>query len=211
MRVWHTNQHPVLNQKIAIMVTSSNSKILSNTCLHFLIVSYSEQLYTSDIFGRVKNFNQTITEVQERTKLIGNLKEMTDEVMVWRQRVLRNEGLTKSGLFVLHYVSNKGPLKLTDCSTSLGVSKPTVTKIVDNLERNGYVERKKEGRDRRSCFVHLTKRGKETIDSMNKQLEDVFQRATVGLKGDEVTKLNSSIDAIRESFRSISQLDLKGE
>ncbi len=159
----------------------------------------------------MKNFNPTITEVQERTKLIGNLKGMTDEVMVWRQRVLRNEGLTKSGLFVLYYVSSKGPLKLTDCSLSLGVSKPTVTKIVDNLEKNGYVERKKEGGDRRSCFVHLTKRGKETMDSMNKQLEDVFQKATVDLKGDEVTKLNSSIDAIREGLRSISQLDLKGE
>ena len=70
---------------------------------------------------------------------------------------------------------------------------------------------KKEGGDRRSCFVHLTKRGKETMDSMNKQLEDVFQKATVDLKGDELTKLNSSIDAIREGLRSISQLDLKGE
>ncbi len=151
----------------------------------------------------MKNLKQTITEVSERTVLVGNFKGMTDDVMIWRHKLLRDEGMTRPGLFLMHFVSKKGPLKLTDCSVSLGVSKPTVTKIVDNLEKNGYVERKKEGGDRRSYYVHLTDRGKERLDAINKQLEDVFYGAMKELKIEEVKRLNSSIAMIREGLRSI--------
>ncbi|MCL4447679.1 MAG: MarR family transcriptional regulator [Thermoplasmatales archaeon] len=151
----------------------------------------------------MKNVSRTITEVPERAVLVGNFKGMTDDVMIWRYKLLRDEGITRPGLFLMHFVSKKGPLKLTDCSLSLGVSKPTITKIVDNLEKDGYVKRKKELGDRRSYYVHLTDRGKGRLDTINKQLEDVFHSATKELKIEEVRMLNSSIALIRDKLVSI--------
>lgn len=155
----------------------------------------------------VKNFNQTITEVPERAELVENFKGMTDDVMILRHKLIRDEGLSRPGLFVMYFVRTKGPLKLTDCSTSLGVSKPTVTKIVDNLENEGFVKRIKGEDDRRSYYVHLTDRGRERLDALNKLLEHVFFGATKDLKIEEVRRLNSSISLVRDKLRSISKLN----
>ncbi len=151
----------------------------------------------------MKNLSQTITEVPERSQLAGNFKGITDDVMIWRYKLLKEEGVTRPGLLVMHFVTKKGPLKLTDCSLNLGVSKPTITKIVDNLEKDGYVERKKEIGDRRSYYVHLTDKGRQRFETINKQLEDVFYSATMELKIEEVRILNSSIALIRDKLRSI--------
>ncbi len=152
----------------------------------------------------MKNFKHTITEVPERLELVNNFKKITDDVMIWRHKMLRNEGLTRPGLFVMYFVSNKGPLKLTDCSTILGVSKPTVTKIVDNLEDDGLVRRMKEGEDRRSYYVHLTDLGRERLGVLNKRLEKVFYDATRDFTIEEVRTLNSLIIAVGEKLGYIS-------
>ncbi len=152
----------------------------------------------------MKNLNQTISRLSERKELIHNLKGMTDDVMILRQRILKEEGFTKSGLFVMYYVSSKGPLKLTDCSTNLGVSKPTVTKIVDTLEKDGLVERRKKEGDRRTYYVHLTDRGKKRMSSLNRRLEEVFSNATRELRIEAVRDLNSSMNTIRDKLRLIS-------
>ncbi|MEM0135242.1 MAG: MarR family transcriptional regulator [Thermoplasmatales archaeon] len=159
----------------------------------------------------MKNLSRSITERSERKELVDNLTKMTDEVMLWRHKLLRSEGLTRPGLFILYFVSNKGPLKLKDCSVKLGVSKPTVTKIVDNLEEDGFVTRIKEGDDRRNYYVHLTDKGKERLEYFNSQLEEVFQEATRNLKLEEVSRLNSSLRAIRMGLGSISKQNSKGE
>lgn len=153
----------------------------------------------------VKNFNHPVTETDGRAELARNLKQMTDEVMIWRHKILRNEALTRPGLFIMHFVSNKGPLKLTECSAILGVSKPTVTKIVDNLEKDGFVRRIKEGRDRRSYFVHLTDQGKDKLGLLDNQLEKVFLQAIGDLGDEDVRSLSSSVSIVSERLRSISK------
>lgn len=159
----------------------------------------------------MKNLNHSITNSSDRAELVENLERMTDDVMLWRHKLLRNEGLTRPGLFIMYFVSNKGPLKLKECSVSLGVSKPTVTKIVDNLEKDGFVTRIKEGEDRRNYYVHLTDKGRKRLESLNSQLEAVFREATDGLKVEDVRRLNLSLRSIREKLGTISNQNSKSD
>lgn len=151
----------------------------------------------------MKNIKRPITSDANRSDLVSNFMEMTDEVMIMRHKLLRKEGITRPGLFVLFSIKNKGPQKLTDCSTILGVSKPTVTKIVDNLEKDGYVERIKQGNDRRSYNVHLTDFGKERLLALSRELKGVLLYSMEHLSSDEIKELNTSISSIRERLRSL--------
>ena len=159
----------------------------------------------------MKNLNQSLTDSSERDELVDNLERMTDDVMLWRHKLLRNERLTRPGLFIMYFVSSKGPLRLKECSASLGVSKPTVTKIVDNLEKDGFVTRIKEGEDRRNYYVHLTDEGRRRLESLNSQLEEVFRKATDGLTVEDVRRLNLSLRSIREKLGSISKQGSKSD
>ena len=159
----------------------------------------------------MKNLNQSLTASSERDELVENLERMTDDVMLWRHKLLRNEGLTRPGLFIMYFVSTKGPLKLKECSASLGVSKPTVTKIVDNLEKDGFVTRIREGEDRRNYYVHLTEKGRRRLESLNSQLEAVFRKATDGLAVEDVRRLNLSLRSIRAKLGPISKQGSKSD
>lgn len=74
----------------------------------------------------MKNLNLTQRKSPDHTNLVENFKRVGDEVMVLRKKVLREEGLTLPGLFIMHFVSIKGPMNLTDCPLNLGVSKPRI-------------------------------------------------------------------------------------
>jgi len=50
-------------------------------------------------------------------------------------------------------------LRLTELAAYAGISKPSMSALVDSLELNGYVERIKHPTDQRSQIVRLTKRG----------------------------------------------------
>jgi len=62
-------------------------------------------------------------------------------------------------------------------STALGVSKPFVTKCINDFVRAGIVERMAEGHDRRIVSVSITPKGKEIIELAHKQ----FMAAIDGL------------------------------
>ncbi len=50
----------------------------------------------------------------------------------------------------------RGPAELADMA---GVTRATMTGLVDTLEKDGYVRREPDPRDRRAMLVHLTPKG----------------------------------------------------
>jgi len=55
-----------------------------------------------------------------------------------------------------------------------------ITMVVDNLEKNGFVVRKKDPGDRRAVLIHLTKKGEKFIsDFFPKHLEKIKEEFSV--------------------------------
>lgn len=48
----------------------------------------------------------------------------------------------------------------SDIAAKIGKPATAFTPIVDSLERHGYIERRSNGKDRRSIFIRLTEEGK---------------------------------------------------
>jgi MarR family 2-MHQ and catechol resistance regulon transcriptional repressor len=79
---------------------------------------------------------------------------------------IRGFGLTVGQFGVLEILNHKGPMMLGElCKKSL-VSGGNMTVVVDNLERDGLVERKRSDEDRRAIRVQLTPKGKQLIESI---------------------------------------------
>jgi MarR family 2-MHQ and catechol resistance regulon transcriptional repressor len=82
---------------------------------------------------------------------------------------LREAGLTESQFGVLEALFHLGPLRQTDLANKLLCSAGNLTTVVDNLERDGLVGRRRDDSDRRVVTVHLTSNGRDLI-------EDLFPR-----------------------------------
>lgn len=92
-----------------------------------------------------------------------------DSVSTPLTRGLAREGLTVSQLGVLEALLHLGPMLQNELAGKLLTSPSNVTTVIDNLERDGLVERRPHPEDRRCTEVHLTDEGRDRI-------EDVFPR-----------------------------------
>lgn len=72
-----------------------------------------------------------------------------------------------------------GPVSQSELARMLGVSSPTVVQIVDDLEHNGLVERRRDEADRRTQLVHLTPSGRRRLQ----QATQLAARRDPGLLG----------------------------
>ena len=79
---------------------------------------------------------------------------------------MRTAGLTESQFGVLEALLHLGPLCQRELAGKVLKSAGNMTTVVDNLERRGLVERRREGDDRRVVTVHLTPRGKQLIKAV---------------------------------------------
>jgi len=73
------------------------------------------------------------------------------------------EELTITQFAVLEALYHLGTLSQTELGAKLLKSGGNITLVIDNLQRHGYVERKRCTSDRRIVFVHLTDAGREKI------------------------------------------------
>ena len=84
-------------------------------------------------------------------------------------RVNRNaelEGLTNSQFGVLEALLHVGPLCQRELGTKILKSSGNITMVIDNLEKRGLVERRRDTGDRRYVTVYLTAPGKQLIETI---------------------------------------------
>lgn len=93
-------------------------------------------------------------------------------------------GLTNSQFGVLEALLHLGPLCQRELGTKILKSSGNITMVIDNLERRGLVERRRDKGDRRYVTVYLTDSGSQVI-------QDIFPRHMERIK-DELGILSSS-------------------
>ncbi len=74
--------------------------------------------------------------------------------------------LTTSQIKVLMSFSDKDSFTMTELSKAHFVSVSTMTSMVDRLIHNGFLQRKKEDKDRRVVRIFLTAEGKKTVKDL---------------------------------------------
>jgi len=72
-------------------------------------------------------------------------------------------GLTQPQFGVLEMLGHLGPLTAGEIGKRMLLTGGCVTVILDNLEKDGMVERVRSSRDRRVISVQLTEKGKSTF------------------------------------------------
>lgn len=109
--------------------------------------------------------------------------------------VLRNIWLSNSG--------KQGYLKAADLSDKLELSRPSITRILNELERRGYITRNIDKRDRRSINIDLTEAGLEALESANRGNLDIAEKLVESLGDSDADKLIELIDRLAEIYKEI--------
>ncbi|MBP6122892.1 MULTISPECIES: transcriptional repressor MprA [Providencia] len=85
-----------------------------------------------------------------------------------RNNMLRAQGINETLFMALMILDTKdsGSIQPSELSAALGSSRTNATRIADELEKNGWIERKESHNDRRCLHLHLTEKGSEFLNSL---------------------------------------------
>lgn len=78
----------------------------------------------------------------------------------WGRYLAEHHGLTSAGMRVLFILSRVGDTTHREVAERCFVRPATLTGIVDTLERDGFVERRRDAADRRTVQLTLTDKGR---------------------------------------------------
>lgn len=96
-----------------------------------------------------------------------------------------------------------GPVRPTEISETLGISRPQVTRLLDTLEKRGHITRQKSPKDRRALFLKLTQKGKELFENSITTVHDAYRRCW-----DENNALaHESLPILRDIYYLLLQQD----
>ncbi|KQO16626.1 MarR family transcriptional regulator [Paenibacillus sp. Leaf72] len=107
------------------------------------------------------------------------------------------EKLSFTTLSVLHTLSLKSPMRLTELTVNEQVTQSGITQLVTRLERDGLVERRPDPNDGRVVQVHITALGANVIDSRRLNRITKLSKFSEGLTEEEKQAIASAIPALK--------------
>ena len=120
------------------------------------------------------------------------------------QQTLKFGLTTEQGRTIIHlYLHKNEVIHLTDLMKTFNIRKSSLSSLINNLEKNGFVVRTVENGDQRQKRIELTKLGEER----DQMLLDVFeyQEAKVRekLTKEESLELDNLLDKVMDSLNGI--------
>jgi DNA-binding MarR family transcriptional regulator len=130
--------------------------------------------------------------------------ELLDQAMDLTARFLSERAeLSASAAFVLNRVCREGPIRLTALAAKEGISQPSMTQLVQRLERQGLVTRLADPDDGRAALIGITVRGQTLLDDRKRIRRARLTQLLATLTPEEQTTLWLSA---RVSFPVLRQL-----
>lgn len=96
----------------------------------------------------------------------------------------KEHGFNPTEFAVLELLYTRGPQKLQQIGSRL-----LLVSVIDKLERNGFLVREQDPKDKRSVYAHLTDKGNEYLDKIYPIHALRIARAFSGLSPDEQDQL----------------------
>ena len=153
--------------------------------------------------------------IREMAKQFGDLNPSSLEAMIMLYKFLgdydkafedhfKKFGLSDGRFHVLITIKkNNNAIKATDIANNLGVSRATMTGLMDGLIKDGLISKTDCSEDRRISFVHLTEKGQELLGKVVpchfKKLDKFSQclnKEEVKVFKECISKLSNNLDKI---------------
>ncbi|KAA5801634.1 MarR family transcriptional regulator [Alkalicaulis satelles] len=115
--------------------------------------------------------------MSEHDVILIALRRIIRAVDIRSRELERETGLTAPQLVLLQALGREAEATPKSLSRAVSLSPPTVTAILDRLERAGLVTRRRSPRDGRSVIAELTPAGREAVSAAPELLQAGFLRA----------------------------------
>lgn len=106
-------------------------------------------------------------------------------------------GITSSQFHAIRHIS-KGDASVSALAECMHVSRPNISRAVDELVKNGLVNRKRDPDDRRNVQLSLTNKGEKMIKDLHDRYGKILADQFSILSDEELRILSSALESMKK-------------
>jgi MarR family transcriptional regulator for hemolysin len=123
---------------------------------------------------------------------------------VYDRRVKRL-GLTRSQWWVLNHLFRTPGATQSELAAILEIERPTLGRLLDRLERKGWIRREDDARDRRAWRVYLTPAAEPAMRKLRKHAAELRRDALAGVSAVDRDRFVATLTAIKANLTKMSR------
>ena len=114
--------------------------------------------------------------------------------------------VNKTQLRALVFMRNYGEISMTELCAKLNIEKGSLTSMIDDLSKKGYVYREKNLKDRRKYMIVITEEGKQIAADFTEKLSNDLEEKFFKLNTEDREKYLDAIETL-ETLLNKSELN----
>jgi DNA-binding MarR family transcriptional regulator len=135
------------------------------------------------------------------------LGELQRLVRAYADRQASRYGITRAQWAVLAKVERFEGMKQTELAEQMEMQPITLTRLIDRLCDNGWIERRSDDTDRRVNRLYLRKATKPLLVKLAGLKAELTGTALEGISASDANRLLGQLEAIKENVRNAIQSD----
>lgn len=133
----------------------------------------------------------------ESTKgILSMVYEMKKKCAEVDQQLMEDLNISQSELLFFSALDNCQGISSPELSRSMGLSLSRISRVVDKLVVNGYLDRNTDSADRRAITLCLTPKGKTVRNKIDDVRNECEARLLEAIPSDEIVKFREIISKI---------------
>lgn len=124
----------------------------------------------------------------------------------WRryhQRRLQPFGITIQQYSLMREIAKSGSMCANQAADFLHCDRPTLSVIIANLQKKGFIDRLTDENDRRKCAIAITEAGLAELKRIRRDITPVESRPFDCLTPQQLSQLETLLAAGREHLKKI--------
>ncbi|QRY69740.1 MarR family transcriptional regulator [Ensifer sp. PDNC004] len=118
---------------------------------------------------------------------------------------VKERGLTLSRARALFALTKKDGLNQRELADELDIETPTLVRLLDGMEKQGFIERRVEVSDRRAKQIHMTELGRTVADEILRLADEIRAEVLQGIDAAELVVTKRVIRAIADNVQSLAR------
>lgn len=95
-------------------------------------------------------------------------------------------GITRVQWIALYYLGEEEIISQCELAENMGVKASSVARLIDRMEREEYVVRKRSEKDKRRVDLHLTNKGKKLREELLPEGKKMSELVSKGISDEEI-------------------------
>jgi len=119
-----------------------------------------------------------------------------ESVMRYFRAELKEHRLTEQQWRVIRVLNESGEMEAGHIAEESCILSPSLSGVLDRMERNGLITRRRDARDYRKVFVSLTDHSQDVVNKIGRRIEVQYQNLEIQMGQDQLLHTYNLLDAL---------------